>query len=143
MEGRFVGELGRATEGWIDLQRPREVGRPAVELLVEVVAPTSDGLCEGQGGSDRVGHRTDISATAARHEDHGERAGGQPAEERQATLPDGEDVQRTVDEAVEARDDVPDACAEESEQDRGEGGPLGERGVTIHALVAPDGPLQR
>jgi hypothetical protein len=60
------GELlvAGAAEGGLDLERPGQVGRPAVELLVEVVAPPADRLRQRQRRRRGVGHRRDRAALA-------------------------------------------------------------------------------
>jgi hypothetical protein len=62
-----VGRVAVGTVRLVDLESPRQVGGPPEELLVEVVAYTSDGLGHEQGGCRGIEEARDVSTAAAEH----------------------------------------------------------------------------
>ena len=101
----------------VDLQRPRQVGRAAEQLLVEVVAPATDGLGQRQrrgGGVDRWAERDAPTADEV-HPD--EDAGEHAARDAEAALPDLDDVAVVALEALPVRDDVVQAGPDDAGQD--------------------------
>ena len=53
----------------VDLESPRQRGRPAEQLLVEVVAPATDRLREHDARCDRVHEREHVEVAPASDED--------------------------------------------------------------------------
>ena len=92
-EGRVVG-AGDAVRGRVgaDLQRPRQIGRLAVQLLVEPVAPAADRLREGDTGRQGVGPRGQRDAAPAAADPGADRAERDRAPDTEAALPDLEGV---------------------------------------------------
>ncbi len=74
----------------VDLQPPRQVGRPAVELLVEVVPPPSDPLCDHDGWCEGVGQRGEPDAVPATPDVGTERTERHRAPDPQSAAPDVE-----------------------------------------------------
>jgi hypothetical protein len=62
-----VGCVAVGTVRLVDLESPGQVGGPPEELLVEVVAYTSDGLGHEQGGCRGVEEARDVGTAAAEH----------------------------------------------------------------------------
>ena len=80
----------------VELQAPRQRGGPAVELLVEPVAESADGLGHGQRGGDGIGEdRERIVLVAAPQERH-QGADGDAAEDGHAAFPHLEDVDQVA-----------------------------------------------
>jgi hypothetical protein len=92
--------------GWVNLKPPREAGRSAKQLLVEVVPDPSDCLGDEQAGSDGIHESGDVGARAAQPPRSDERAGGDPAPDPQASLPDRERPPPVVGNLVPARREV-------------------------------------
>ena len=69
MECRELRVSGRAVRE-VDLEAPRECGRSAEQLLVEVVAPASDRLGEHDTGRDRVHEDEAFQMTPVRDHQH-------------------------------------------------------------------------
>ena len=87
----------------VDLQRPRQVGGPAEQLLVEPVPPPPDGLGEGDArrrARRRVGG---ADAVTAGDPDPDRDADDQPARDPEAALPDLRDVAEVVVESAASR----------------------------------------
>jgi hypothetical protein len=86
------GEL--LVAGWSvrrrDLKRPREIRRTAEELLVEVVADSSDRLRNQERRRRGVQEARDVGAAATQYPHAGEGARGDPAPDAKATVPHGE-----------------------------------------------------
>ena len=72
----------------VDLERPRQLGRAAEQLLVEVVAPPADRLRDDDAGTDRVEQRERVEVPAPGEDHHGEQAAAHRAPDREAALPD-------------------------------------------------------
>ena len=89
----------------IDLERPREHGGPAKELLVEVVADTADRLSDQQSGSRAVQERRDFGSRATEPPDASERAGGDSAPDPETALPHGQWSPPLVGDLAPTRDD--------------------------------------
>src|SRR5659263_171859 len=85
---RLERRVPRRTVGRVDLETPRQPRRPAEELLVEVVAPPTDGLRDDDTGRDGVEQDEGGQPATARHDDDGERAPRDGAPDREAALPD-------------------------------------------------------
>ena len=71
----------------VDLQAPRQVGGPAVELLVEVVADPADGLGEEQSRRDGVGQHAQPDAVAAGVEPGAEQSTGDRPPDAESAVP--------------------------------------------------------
>jgi len=86
---REVAEIpGRAVRR-IDLQTPRQLRRPAEELLVEVVADPTDRLGDQQPRRGRVHEAHDVHVAPSQHKQPGENAAGDTTPDAEAALPDG------------------------------------------------------
>ena len=117
MEGRVLGVV-RDPVVEVDLQAPRQVGRLAVELLVEPVAPAPDSLREEEAGRDRVGEVPHARARAPDDDPAGDAPEQDPAPDAEPALPDGEDpLPLRVRDLVPARDVVVRASADDPERD--------------------------
>ena len=101
----------------VDLEAPGQVGRLAVQLLVEPVAPAADPLGDQEPGRDRVGEEANALARAADDERAGEAAEEDAAPDAEPALPDGERPPPVVGNLVPARDVVVEARADDPERD--------------------------
>ena len=95
-------------------QSPGERGRPAEQLLVEVVADPADRLSDEQSWSGRVQECGDVGAGAAQPPQPDERAGGHPAPDPQSALPDRERTPPVVWYLVPARREVVEPAADQA-----------------------------
>ena len=123
----------------VDLEAPREVGRLAVELLVEVVAPAPDRLREEQARRDHVHEGEHALPGALDHPGANEHAAGDPAPDPEAALPDRERLPPLLVDGAPARDDVVDARSDDPAEDA----PHGDAEDEVAARVAPEGPAPR
>ena len=94
-ESRMVVALHPAVVADGDLQRPGQVGRPAVQLLVEPVAPAADRLRERDAGRDGVGERRQRDAAPAAGDPGAHRAERDGAPDAEPALPDREGVDQS------------------------------------------------
>jgi hypothetical protein len=101
----------------VDLQCPRQRGRTAVQLLVEVVAPATDRLGQRQTWGDRVEAGTERDAPALGRPRADEDAGEHPAGDAQAALPDREDPPPVALEQLPVGGDVVDPRADDAGDD--------------------------
>ena len=101
----------------IDLQRPGKVRRPPVQLLVEVVPPTTDRLCEGNGGRGARGRRRVGNALLLRHVQADRCAEQQTTRDSQTALPQLRDVRVVVRETVPVGGDVIQPSADHTGDD--------------------------
>ena len=88
--GRSCTGCSRADGARGDLETPRQRRRPAEQLLVEVVADPPDRLRDEQRRRGGVHEQRDVRAVAAQPPDADEGAGGDPAPDTKAPLPDCE-----------------------------------------------------
>ncbi len=85
---------------------PRELGRQAEKLLVEVVAPASDGLSQSQRGCRHVEEGAQRDAHAPGLQPAAEHAAGDAAPNAETTVPDLEDLDEMASSVLlPARDD--------------------------------------
>ncbi len=118
-EPRVVVARHPAVRRGRDVQGPRQVGRLAVQLLVEPVAPAADGLREGDAGRDGVGVGGQRDATATAADPGADRSERDRAPDAEAALPDLEGVHPVTALAevqLVVRDHVVEAAAEQSER---------------------------
>ena len=135
-EGRVVGRLVDRRERpvrRVDLEAPRQVGRLPEELLVPPVADPPDRLRHEQPGREAVGEEPDVRAGALRDEAADEAAGGDPAPDAEAALPDRERPPPLVGHLVPARREVVEPRADDARRRRprrrsGRSGPSHRRG---------------
>ncbi len=121
----------------LDLQRPRQRGGRAEQLLVEVVAQPPEDLGQGDAGRYRVGEVGHGPAPAPDQHDRGDRAEQQPAEEGQAALPDPEDPKHIVEqEPVQVRRNVRQPRPDEAHPHGPDAHPIGELRVAAKGGVA-------
>ncbi len=138
-ERRVVGAGDPAVLRGGDLQRPRQVGLLAVQLLVEPVPPAADGLGDGDAGGQRVGPRGQRDAPAATADPGADGAEGDGAPDAEPALPDLEGVHPVTAVAevqLVVRDHVVQAAADESEGHR----PHGDVGHGAGPATAGDPP---
>src|SRR3954468_11228160 len=102
VEGGAV-EVARRPVVAVDLEAPRQRGRAPVELLVEVVADTTDGLRDEQRRRRGIEKARHVGARATQAPDPGGRAQRDAAPDPQAALPDGERSPPVVGDLVPAR----------------------------------------
>ncbi len=95
MERRRMGKRRGAVHG-VDLQSPRQCGRPAEQLLVEVVAPPPDRLGQRQRRGDRVHDGGEVQIVAAHVDPCRQRASGDAPPDPEAALPDLQRVERMM-----------------------------------------------
>ena len=133
MEGgaRRVAGLGRRAIA--HLERPRQVGRLAEQLLVEPVAPPSDRLRQRHGRRSAVEQRKDrhLAAPCRPHRRQG--AGEQTAGDAEAALPDLDDPTGVVGERVPRCGDVVEAGAD----DAGDHAPHADGAGVVACACAP------
>ena len=98
----------------VDLQRPREVGRPPEQLLVEVVAPPPDRLCERQARRHRVEALAEGDPAPVRDVRADQDAGEHAARDSEAPLPDLDDVAVVAVESLPVGEDVVQAGADDA-----------------------------
>ena len=72
----------------VDLETPRQLRRPAVQLLIEIVAPTADRLGHCESGHDRIEQHQQVEVLDPSHDDHGDRTARDHAPDRETALPD-------------------------------------------------------
>src|SRR6185437_11598563 len=78
--------------GLVDAQLPREARRPAVQLLVPVVAPAADALREQKPGRDRIHHQADAVARAPHDDRAGQDASRNRAPDPEPAVPYGREA---------------------------------------------------
>jgi hypothetical protein len=78
----------------IDRKPPRQRGRSAEELLVEVVAKAADRLGDEESRSRGIEKPRDVGTTAPQHPKPGEGPGGDPTPDAEAAVPDRERAPR-------------------------------------------------
>ena len=103
----------------VDLQAPRQVGRAAVQLVVEPVAEAADGLRERDAGGGRVGEVEEADPGPAAADPGAERAERDGAPDAEAALPDLQRVERVAALAqvgLGRGDDVVDPAADDAER---------------------------
>src|SRR5690348_5437078 len=134
----------------VDLERPRQRRVLAVQLLVPVVAPAPDALCEQEAGRDRVHEQADAVPGAAHDPRAGRDAEGDRAPDAEPARPHRErPVPVRVDGGVlvPARDQVVDARADDPEDHAPDGDAVDEIPVAAPAHPAlpgePDGGRDR
>ncbi len=141
-EGRLEGgELlvaGRAV-GAIDLKPPRQRGRTAEQLLVEVVADPADRLGHQQPGSGGVHESEEVRPrqAAAKHPQTGQRACGDSTPDSEAALPDGERSPPVRGNLIPAGDEEVDAPADQPGWETPEGDLTDQVRITARAPPAP------
>src|SRR3954469_10178754 len=86
-----TGRVGR-----VDFHGPRQRRGAPEELLVEVVAPATDGLGQREAGRDGVGQRGVRDAVPASGDVGAERTAGDAAPDPQSALPDLEGGDRAL-----------------------------------------------
>jgi hypothetical protein len=137
-EGRVIGgdvfESGRSV-GRVDVDRPGQAGGAPVELLVEPVAPPSDGLGQGQDGGDGVEEGWDGQVASAGDDVAGDDTRRDAAGDAEPAVPDGQGAPRVVRVQLVVGDDVVEAGAE----DAGGHGPQGD-GADVAGTSAPGRP---
>src|SRR5436309_10571316 len=144
-EGRVVGvralvlERDVALVSDVDLQAPREAGRLAVELLVEVVAPTADPLCEQETRRDSVREAGDARTGAMDDPRPDQTAEEDSAPDAEPAAPDGKRPPPLLRYLVPTRDVVVGAGADDAGRDTPDGYPQDEVGVAAHPLPAHPG----
>ena len=120
VERRLV-EVLRRPVGDVDLQAPRQVGGPAVELLVEPVAPAPDRLRHEHAGSQRVDQRQHLDALGPRAEPQPEGAEGDRPPHPQAAAPEvqrGDGVAALPEVELPVGDHVVEPAADQAEGHR-------------------------
>jgi len=137
MEGA-VTLVARRPVGRVDLEPPRQRRRPAEQLLVEVVADPSDRLGDEQPGSSGIHECGDVHTRAAQSPEPGERAGGDPAPDPEAALPDRERAPPVVGHLVPARRDVVQPSADETRREPPHRDVVDELAPAALLLPAPD-----
>src|SRR6516225_1144110 len=80
---------------------PGDVRRPTVELAVDEVGEPTEEEPDGRGGGDRIGDVEEAQASVAGEEGHGQDHADQPAMEGHAAMPDGEDLHRRFEIALQ------------------------------------------
>ena len=73
-----------------DLQTPRQIGRPAVQLLVEVVAQPADGLGQDHPGCDGIAERGQRNSVPAAADPRADAAECDRTPDAQAAVPDSD-----------------------------------------------------
>src|ERR1019366_7320241 len=116
LEGAVL-EVARRAMRHVDLQPPGQRGRPAEQLLVEVVADPPDRLCDEHSGGAGVHELRDARSGPADPPDPDERAERDPTPDSKPSRPDRErpppmrrNLVPTGDEEVQAPAD--DTCGE-------------------------------
>src|SRR5690242_14583790 len=126
----------------VDPELPREARRPAVQLLVPVVAPATDALREQEPGSNRIHHQTD-AVTGAPHDDRaGRDARGDRSPDPESPVPHRREAPPVLmDRGIlaPARDVVVRARADDAEDDAPEGDAEDEIPVATPAHPAAPG----
>ncbi|SKZ25216.1 Uncharacterised protein [Mycobacteroides abscessus subsp. abscessus] len=114
--------LSRCVDALVDLEAPRDVGRPAVEFLVEVVAEAADGLGEQDRRRDGVGKRRQFDAHAPGADPRTEAAEQHGAPDAETAVPDLECVDRGFAAVTEVDlpvgEHVVDATTDQAERNR-------------------------
>ena len=123
----------------VDLQPPRQVGGPAEELLVEVVAEPPDALGDQDPGRRGVHHRQHARAAAVRDVRAGQDAEEHAAPDPQAALPDAIGRVPLVAELVVAGDVVVEPGADQAGEHRPERDLEDEVRVAAHRRPAAHG----
>ncbi len=118
---------------FVDLERPRQIGRPAVQLLVEVVAPSSDRLREWDGGRRASGGDREGDPAAVRHVQSDRNTEQQPAGDPESALPDLRDAAEVVGEEIPVGGDV----VEPGPDHAGEHRPDGDRARVVAGADPP------
>lgn len=142
MEGGDV-TIGGHAMGGVDLQGPGQAARGAVELLVEVVAPASDGLGQQHARGGGVGEHQRVDVAAAQVQPPRDDASGEAAEEGKPALPDEQRRPRALDEPVQVRGHIREAGAQEAHADGDHGSAVDEVGVAAAGSVAAAGQVHR
>ena len=70
----------------VNFNRPGQIGRPPMGLLVKVVAPAPDGLRQSDARDDKIQAVERIELPAAAQRIPGQHAGNQPAVNRKPAL---------------------------------------------------------
>lgn len=123
---------------WGDLQRPGEVGRLPEQLLVEVVAKTTDTLGKQDPRGGTVGQAGDVRPGSPGNNGACDHSRGDAAPDAEAALPDGEDAPPLVWHLVPARDNVVDPRADDPPEHAPHGHPVDE--IPAPALADPKRP---
>ena len=133
--GRAVGDR--------DLQSPGQRGRPAEQLLVEVVADAPDRLRHQQGRGDRVHEQAHVRVVPAHPPHPGQRAQRDAAPDAQAAVPDGEDAVPVVRDVLRGGQVEVDAATDDAGRDGPEGDVADQPRVAALCLPAPLGDQDR
>ncbi len=121
-------------------QRPGQVGRTPVELLVEPVPEPPDRLGQDQARGNGVGEQAEADPSPPAGKPGAQRPTGDPAPDPQPTVPDPQHVDRVsvgAEVGVRARDDVVDPRPDDAERNS----PSGHVGGDIGRLAARAQPL--
>ena len=134
------GHAGVQPRGPGDLEAPRQAGRLAEKLLVEVVADAPDGLGDQQRGRGRVAHQPPVGTGPVHPPDPDGGADRDAAPDAEAALPDRERPPPGVRRDVERRGDVEvDPAADDAGRDRPGGHVSDQRGIAANGPPAPPG----
>ena len=85
---------------------PGKIGRPSVSFRIEVVAPTSDGLGKGDGGSRQIQQVQGPDLPEITQERGGPEPGDQSSVDRQPAGPDVDDIKEVTRVPVPVEQDI-------------------------------------
>ncbi len=121
MEQRALRESrGERRVAELDLEAPRQRGRLAEELVVEVVAEAAGGLGDEHRGGDRVGEGPEADAGQSAADPGADGPADERAEDCDAAVVDADDLPRVgavVEVVAGVGEHVPDARADDAERD--------------------------
>src|SRR5262245_53892674 len=103
---------------WRDVELPGKVGGTTEGLLVEEVAPASDGLADGQAGRGHVEPAEHGQSPQVREPGAHQRAHDEPAVDGEPALPDRDDLRGIAAVVVPVEDDLVETCPHQTGQDR-------------------------
>jgi len=148
LEGGVIPVLGRQLGDSVragDLQPPRQLGRAAEQLLVEVVADPADRLGAQQPWGDDVHEQSQLRPRESLVGDvqAGRGAGGDPAPDPEPALPDRERTPPVIGDLTRGRDQEIDPPADQAGGKAPHRDLVTEIRVAAHPLPAPAGDHDR
>jgi hypothetical protein len=142
VEGRVV-RVGGGPVGRVDLERPRQGGWAAEQLLVEVVADAPDGLRDEQRRRGRIKEQRDVRVPAMEHPDPDRGACRDATPDAQPTLPDRERSPPVIWNLVPARREEVQASADQPGRKGPQRDLAHQRRVAAHGAPATLGDRDR
>src|SRR3989442_356507 len=112
-----LAEPGRPVRGR-DVELPGQVRRPPEGLLVEEVAPTSDGLADCDAGRGHVEAPQHGQAPSPGQERADQRPDDEAAVDGEPTFPDGDDLRRVLPVVIPVEDHLVEPRAHQPREDR-------------------------